>query len=202
MTIAIEKLENPVEGKLHPASMLRLGWHYNVFIWFKPCIQELLAPYFKELGPLDMDDLESDILSIISQTRVRILKHRFELIMYCPDAMHVPDCHNRGACVKNWQLAFSSAMLFFAHTRKVFSGREVFEKLSSVDIPNFNPGCRRLTLDTLEVNGVLWREEAFRDLAIDAITNVLKCKRPKTPCPPRRFITSPTSDDEKSPPSP
>lgn len=193
----IHFLSNPAEGEFKTSFKLRLAWQYNITEWIDSSIAELLTPPFDELTTYEVDDLESEIVMIIVACRERISRHRLELIPYLPDAVHTASCPNRGTCFKNWQTAFSSSMLYFTHTRRFYSGREVFKKLQSLDITNFNPECRRLTLEALESSGVLWREESFINIASESIKKVLARGGPRTPRPEPRFKSPKNMDSDQ-----
>jgi hypothetical protein len=192
---AIHRLQHP-EGdqRFHPVFKLRLAWEFSIETWYEECISDVLAIPFIELSASDYRDLEPNLTEIIWTIRMRCLRHRQELIPYLPDALHHTNCTDRGHCVRDWQTAYSAAMLFFAHTRTFYTGREVFQKLSSVEIPSFNPDCRRLTITELESTGILWREESFIQKGAELIKSFLTSNRPQLPRPEPRIIPSSSPD--------
>jgi hypothetical protein len=192
MDQALYRLRHP-EGDLrfHPVFKLRLAWEFSVESWYEECIRDVLAIPFIELCAEDYRDLEPKLTEIILAIRARCHRHRLELVPYLPDALHHTTCADRGRCVRDWQIAYSAAMLFFTHTRTFYTGREVFQKLSVVEIPSFNAECRRLTIAEMENTGILWCEEAFIQKGSEVIKTFLMSERPCSHRPEPRFI-SPT----------
>lgn len=184
---AVMALETPAEGPFAPAFKLRLAWEFDIESWYDEPIRALLTCPYDEITALDLKELESDIAAVVIAARFRCLKHRNELVPFTPEAIHCHECPDRGGCVKNWQTAFQAAMLFFTHTRKYYSGRDVFAKLNCLDIPCFSPRCRELTMQELEVSGVLWREETFIAGAAADIHQILQSLKPERPQNEPRF---------------
>lgn len=176
-------------SRLNPVYKLRLAWEYSLEKWYDECINDVLQ--YMDLSPEDIRDLEPKLTSLVLCIRDRCQRHRHELVPYLPNTIHHPTCTNNAACITNWQVAFSSAMMFYIHTSKRYTGRDVFTKLQKVDIPDFHPECRRLTMAELESNGILWKEEEFLQKGASAFKSTLISTRPSFPRPEPRFIVNP-----------
>jgi len=186
---ALLNLQNLEDGKaLHPVFRLRLAWQYELDFLYDSAIRDVLSLPFAELTVEDIQDLEPRLLTILLAIRDRCHRHRMELVPYVPNATHDATCTDNKQCEKDWRIAYSMSMLLFTHSRKYYTGREVFHKLSTLEIPSLLKICRRLTFTTLEVNRVLWREEVIIEKGHEAIRNVLLSQRPVTPRPEPRFI--------------
>lgn len=175
---------------LAPVNKLRLAWEFELEDWYDECIRDLFAIPFVELSEEDIAELEPVLVRLVYNVRGKVHRHRLELVPYLPEAIHHRSCPDCGRCVRDWQNAYSQAMLFFAHTRKFFSGREVFTKISQVDIPSFHKECRTLTLTDLESKELLWREELLIANGVEVIKSVIKSRRPSLPRPEPRFLPS------------
>lgn len=188
---AIDALKNPTgPTRFEPCFKLRLAWEYSVESWYEECILDILALPPMEIRKEDVDDLESAISAAIITVRARIARHRLELIPFIPDVIHDADCSDRGRCSKDWTSCYSFAMLYFAHTRRFYTGREVYQKLKKIEPPSLYEGCRRLTIEDIENRGVLWKEETFIRAGVEAIKQILGSTRPRTLRPNPRFTST------------
>lgn len=171
-----------------PASKLRVAWHYGVDSWYDGCIQELLNPLHDrdKLTTEDINDLGSEISNIILDTRARIRKHQRNLHRIRTNVVHSKDCTDRGGCIN--PCAFQSALLFYINTYQITSGRDIFKQLSALDIPNFDPECRRKTLAGLELSGVLWKDDEYRADGINGIKKIVLNQNPPGPRPEPRVL--------------
>jgi hypothetical protein len=168
--------------------MLRLAWEFQAEEWYEDCLKEILASPPIELVAEDYRDLEPTLTHALLHIRNRCLKHRLELIPYILEATHASNCRDRGRCERDWGTAYSAAMLFYAHTKKFYTGREIFEKLGKVEIPGCQPECRKLTMDELGGSGVMWKEEQFVAKGVETSVGLLKNTRPLLPRPKPRYL--------------
>ena len=188
---ALTHLKESVNGQqLNPYNLLRLVWEFDIVEWYEECILDILHNPFLELTTLDVCEMEPKITAIILTARMKCHRHRLELIPYLPGVIHDPRCQDHASCARDWKTAYSGAMLFFTQTLKFISGRDVFRKLSSVQIPSLGTECRRLTLDEINSTGTLWKEEYFIEEAVVAIKSVLRTERPSSPRPEPRFLST------------
>jgi hypothetical protein len=79
-------------------------------------------------------------------------------------------------------------MLFFAHTKRFYTGREIFGKLRTIEIPGCNPECRKLTMDELETSEVMWKEEQIIAKGTESMRRLLVNIRPVMPRPKPRYL--------------
>lgn len=158
--------------------------------WYEECILDILALPPMELTSNDVSDLDPDIFAAFLAVRARVSRHRLELIPFIPDAIHDMSCTDRGRCSRDWTSAYSHAMLYFAHTRRFYTGREVFDKLKRIETSAIYEDCRRLTIQEVESKGVLWKEETFIRAGADNIKMLLTTTRPKTTRPSPRFFNA------------
>lgn len=179
----------------NPYFALRLAWESQSECWTDECIKQALTQPFREITPADVSDLEPQISGSLYSLHAQCFRHRMSLVSFVPEVIHDPSCGQQGQCSRNWKSAFSSAMMFFVSTRKHFSGREVYQKLSAIEIPNLRDLCRALTFSDIETRGVLWREEQFIRTAEKEIKTHIMTYRPASPRPKPRYIHDPNSVD-------
>lgn len=171
-----------------PCFKLRLAWQYQVEDWLDECIMDIIA-----LPPLVLDrddhrDLEEDVIVALNTCHESVRQHRMELIPYIPEPKHVAECKDRGRCARDWTTSYASAMLLFAHTRHYYSGREVFDKLKTIEVHTVHDACRKLTLADIEKRCVLWKEEVILEEGKAKIRSLLLNSRPMHPRPPVRLV--------------
>lgn len=176
--------------RFEPCFKLRLAWEYMIEDWYEECLLDILALPPMELRVDDMNDVEAEVFAALLATRTRVARHPLELIPFIPDAAHDLSCTDRGRCSRDWTSAYSHAMLYFAHTRRFYTGREVFDKLKKIEPPVIYEDCRRLSIQEVENKGVLWKEETFIRAGTENIKKLLKSARPKSARPIPRFFES------------
>lgn len=179
-----------------PCYKLRLAWTFDIEDWYMDILDKILAFPPIQFTQHDFNDLGGELSETISKARVRASRHRLELIPFIPEAQHHAGCVDRGRCGRDWANAYSTAMLFFAHTRRFYSGREVYAKLGQIEVPTVHESCRRLTLHEVSARGVLWKEEAFMQEGKDECLQLLRTTRPPKARPSPRYITG--EDDRTS----
>lgn len=185
---AISALKFPSgPNRFEPCYKLRIAWEYSINDWLEDCILDVLALPPVDISEPDFSDLEAAISSAIMTVRQRIARHRLELIPFIPDVIHATTCIDRGRCSKDWITSYQFAMLYFAHTRRFYTGREVYDKLKKMEPPALYEGCRHLTLADIETRGVLWKEETFIRAGTEAIKKILLSTRPRSSRPSPRF---------------
>lgn len=188
---ALYHLRAPKGGdQFCPIFKLRLAWQFLAEDWYDECIRDVLKPPYKDLTAEDLSDLECDLASVILRIRSRCSRHRLELVPYTAEVFHHVTCPDQGICAKNWRRAFSAGMLFYTHTVKFYTGRDIFTMIKKVEIPGLQSECRRLTMEELETKGVLWREEVFAQRGVEEVKKLLLNSRPTCPRPKPRFITN------------
>jgi hypothetical protein len=182
---ARDNILHPKDGKLlAPGYKLR---EYSIEEWYDECIQGMVKLPFVDLIPGDVRGMECDLTSEILRIRIQCQQYRPQLVTYLPDPKHHSTCKNRGICTRNWQSTFSDASLLFSHISQFKTGREVFEKLKSIDVPGFHPECRKLAFNELESSGILWGEETIPKIEAESVKRILMKVKPILPRPEPRF---------------
>lgn len=190
ITEAWDNIVAPSETPFHPVYKIRIAWLYSLTEHYESCARDLLDLPPLELSRLDYRDLGPEITDICIQTRLRIQSHRIRQITHIPNCAHDRLCLDNNRCQMDWGYGYSIVTLFFAHTARFFSGREVFEKLSTLEIPGLFSGCRQASLEQLKVKGTLWKEETFVEEGVDVICAFMRNHQATNFRPEPRFLST------------
>jgi hypothetical protein len=130
------------------------------------------------------------ITDIVEQVQARIHQYRLSLKPAVPEIVHSPGCEDKLPCAKDWEYSYAVTAIFFAHTQRFFTGREVFDMLKRLNSPALFSARRELTLKHMDTQGVLWREEELIKEGAQSIMDYLKAADAPLPRPPPRFRAS------------
>lgn len=195
---ALSILRNPPGNQVFaPCFKLRLAWQFMVEDWYQECVDDIFGFPPLEFNHNDFNDLGGEVSAAINSARVRVYRHRLELIPFIPEPAHASNCVDRGRCARDWSHAYSTAMLFFAHTRRFYTGRDVFSRLKAMEVASPLEECRKMTLTDISDRGVLWKEEQFLEEGKLVVLDLLRSTRPTSIRPKPRYV--PKDDPRASP---
>jgi hypothetical protein len=177
-----------VKERLAPTFKLRVAWELRLTDLYDEFVRELLSFPFVQLRKEDYASMGPAIAVAVHQIRDRIMRHRSDLVSYVPSAVHADGCPDHGRCGRDWSAAYSTAMLFYTNTRRFYTGRQIFEKIENVNVPSMYQACRAENLEVISAKGVLWREEEYLEMGVEAIKNILGSDNVPFPRPDPHFI--------------
>lgn len=164
-----------------PAVLVALGRRYNVFKWVHGHAKHLLTRDPASYSTEELEVLPPDIMKVILTTFQEKSDERMRMVCRAPPLHHGLGCRNVDTCGrKSWPALWYDGARLLVHRPGGgwVSGRIIFDKMlsvvnaiGSVGAPpsDLNKGCGQVTLDMIQRNNILWKDEDRQARAIEEI---------------------------------
>jgi hypothetical protein len=156
-----------------PSQTLKIAITFHIVEWYEPAARSLIGCHHQEMNEDDFRFTPPEVMQLIWKCRHEIQQHHSALACRPYPVSHdgacCPNDYDMLSCQGPWDIAWKAVMLFLIRPDHPESGRDVFRRLSGMEIPGMRPNCRAYTLESLESKGSLWKGEDILAKGIAAI---------------------------------